>query len=195
MIIAVTVVCFLGARVLTHSRIGTVLRSIRDNDVRAEFMGYNVANYRIFVFCISAFLSAGAGAMYAAWVGIVSFLDSGPLLSVEAVIWTAVGGRATIIGPFIGAFLIRGLEFVLSGLDFELAGRSIAEYWQIFMGALFIAVVLWIPDGIVGTIGNWVRKRGTGTLGQIREDQDRLAHDRQHDWDPAGATKPGQERV
>ncbi len=187
-IIAVTVVCFIGARLLTHSRIGTVLKSVRDNDVRAQFMGYNVANYRIFVFCISAFMSAAAGAMYAAWVGIVSFLDTGPLLSVEAVIWTAVGGRATLIGPFIGAFLIRGLEFMLSGSWF-------AEYWQIFMGALFIAVVLWIPDGIVGTIGAWLRKRQAGTRAQIREDADRLAHDRQRDWDPAGAAKPGEERV
>ena len=106
--------------------------------------------------------------MYAAWVGIVSFLDTGPLLSVEAVIWTAVGGRATLIGPFLGAFLVRGLEFVLSGSWF-------ANYWQFFMGALFIAVVLWIPDGIVGSIGNWLRKRRSGTVGQIREDADRRA--------------------
>lgn len=191
-IIAITVICFVGARVLTHSRIGTVLKSIRDNDVRAEFMGYNVANYRIFVFCISAFMAAGAGAMYAAWVGIVSFLDAGPVFSVEGVIWTAVGGRATLIGPFIGAFLVRGLEFVLSSSAWL---SWLSEYWQFFMGVLFIAVVLWIPDGIVGTIGNWVRKRGTGTLKQIRDDQDRLAHDRQHDWDPSGANKPGQDPV
>lgn len=187
-IIAVTVACFVGARMLTHSRIGTVLKSIRDNDVRAEFMGYNVANYRIFVFCIAAFMSAAAGAMYAAWVGIISFLDTGPQLSVEAVVWTAVGGRATLIGPFVGAFLVRGLEFLLSGSWF-------ADYWQFFMGALFIAVVLWIPDGIVGSIGNWLRKRKAGTGTQIRQDADRLAHDRQRDWEPAGAAKPGEERV
>lgn len=187
-IIAITVICFVGARLLTHSRIGTVLKSVRDNDVRAEFMGYNVANYRIFVFCISAFLSALAGAMYAAWVGIVSFLDTGPILSVEAVIWTAVGGRATLIGPFIGAFLIRGLEFMLSGSWF-------AEHWQVFMGALFIAVVLWIPDGIVGTIGNWIRRYRKGARGQMRAESDQTAHDRQRDWDPAGAAKPGDERI
>ena len=84
---------------LTHSRVGTVLKSIRDNDLRAEFMGYNVANYRIFVFCVSAFMAAAAGAMYAAWVGIISFLDAGPVFSIEGVIWTAVGGRGTLIGP------------------------------------------------------------------------------------------------
>ncbi len=151
LILAVSVAFFVLARVITHSRIGTVLKAIRDNDVRAEFMGYNVANYRIFVFCVSAFMAATAGAMYAAWVGIVSFLDVGPLLSVEGVIWTAVGGRATLIGPFLGTFLVRGLEFVLSGSWF-------ANYWQFFMGVLFIAVVLWIPDGLVGTIGNWLRR-------------------------------------
>jgi urea transport system permease protein len=187
-IIAVTVAFFVIARFITHSRIGTVLKSIRDNDVRAEFIGYNVANYRIFVFCVSAFMSAAAGAMYAAWVGIVSFLDTGPLFSVEAVVWTAVGGRATLIGPFVGAFLIRGLEFILSGSWF-------ADYWQFFIGALFIVVVLWIPDGIVGSIGNWLRKRRTGSARQIREDADRRAHDQQRDWEPAGAPKPGEEVV
>jgi urea transport system permease protein len=184
----VTVACFVVARALTHSRIGTVLKSIRDNDVRAEFMGYNSANYRIFVFCVSAFMSAAAGAMYAAWVGIVSFLDTGPLLSVEAVIWTAVGGRATLIGPFVGAFLVRGLEFLLSGSWF-------ANYWQFFMGALFIAVVLWIPDGLVGTVANWLRRHRRGTFAQLREDQDRIASDRQQDWKPAGAAKPGEEAI
>ena len=90
LILAVTVVCFIASRILTHSRVGTVLKSVRDNDVRAEFMGYNVANYRIFVFCVSAFMAAIAGAMYAGWVGLVSFLDTGPVFSIEAVIWTCL---------------------------------------------------------------------------------------------------------
>ena len=154
-ILAVVVAFFVIARALTHSRVGTVLKSIRDNDVRAEFMGYNVANYRIFVFCVSAFMAAAAGALYAAWVGIVSFLDAGPVFSIEGVIWTAVGGRGTLIGPFIGAFLVKGAEFFLSG--------TLAQWWQIIVGSLFIFVVLVLRDGIVGTIANWVRKReGSG---------------------------------
>ncbi len=76
-----------------------------------------------------------------------------------------------------------------------LSGSWFAEYWQIFMGALFIAVVLWIPDGIVGTIGNWIRKYRKGTQAQIRAESDQTAHDRQRDWDPAGAAKPGEERI
>ena len=186
-ILAVTVVFFVGARVLTHSRVGTVLKSIRDNDVRAEFMGYNVANYRIFVFCVSAFMAATAGAMYAAWVGLISFLDTGPVFSIEAVIWTAVGGRGTIIGAFVGTFLVKGAEFLLSGV--------LASFWQLIMAALFILVVLVFRDGIVGSIANWMDRRNRGTLAQIASEADHTAHDRQQDWQPEGATKPGQERV
>jgi urea transport system permease protein len=186
-ILAVTVAFFVIARALTHSRVGTVLKSIRDNDVRAEFMGYNVANYRIFVFCVSAFMAAAAGAMYAAWVGLVSFLDTGPVFSIEAVIWTAVGGRGTVIGAFVGAFLVKGAEFLLSGW--------LAWVWQIIMGALFIVVVLVMRDGIVGTLANWIRRRRTGSLQQIAEESDRKAHERQRDWQPEGAPKPGEEVV
>jgi urea transport system permease protein len=174
------VVFFFIARALTHSRVGTVLKSIRDNDVRAEFMGYNVANYRIFVFCVSAFMAAAAGALYAAWVGIVSFLDAGPVFSIEGVIWTAVGGRGTLIGPFIGTFLVKGAEFFLSGV--------LASWWQIIVGGLFIFVVLVMRDGIVGSIGNWMRERRKGaTLHQIMEESDQRAHDRQLDWQPGGS--------
>jgi urea transport system permease protein len=180
-ILAVTVVFFVLARLLTHSRVGTVLKSIRDNDVRAEFMGYNVANYRIFVFCLSAFMAAAAGAMYAAWVGLISFLDAGPVFSIEAVIWTAVGGRGTIIGPFVGTFLVRGASFFLSGV--------LADWWQLIMGGLFIFVVLFMRDGIVGTIGNWWRRRRGASYAGLVEDADRRAHDLQAEWqrDSGGA--------
>ena len=178
-ILAVVVAFFIVARALTHSRVGTVLKSIRDNDVRAEFMGYNVANYRIFVFCVSAFMAAAAGAMYAAWVGIISFLDTGPVFSIEGVIWTAVGGRGTLIGSFVGTFLVKGAEFFLSG--------KLAQWWQIIVGGLFIFVVLVMRDGIVGSIGNWLRRRKKGaTMHQIMEESDQKAHDRQLDWSPGG---------
>jgi urea transport system permease protein len=149
-------------------------------------MGYNVANYRIFVFCVAGFMAATAGAMYAAWVGIISFLDTGPVFSIEAVIWTAVGGRGTIIGSFVGAFLVKGAEFLLSGI--------LASFWQLIMAALFILVVLVFRDGIVGSIANWIGRAKGGTLGQVSADSDKIAHDRQRDWAPAGANvKPGEE--
>ena len=189
-IIGVTVACFLVGRALTHSRVGTVLKSIRDNDVRAEFMGYNVANYRIFVFCVAALMAAAAGAMYAAWVGLISFLNAGPAFSIEAVIWTAVGGRGTLIGAFLGTFLVKGSEFFLSGV--------LASWWQLLMGGLFVFVVLVMRDGIVGTIANWLRYRRNGALPQIAVDADRKAHDLQRDWQPEAesvAKRPGESRI
>ena len=184
-ILAVTVVFFVLARLLTHSRVGTVLKSIRDNDVRAEFMGYNVANYRIFVFCLSAFMAAAAGALYAAWVGLISFLDAGPGFSIEAVIWTAVGGRGTIIGPFVGTFLVRGASFFLSGV--------LADWWQLIMGGLFIFVVLFMRDGIVGTIGNWWRRRRGATYAGVVEEADQKAHDLQAEWQRDSGGAPSRE--
>ena len=184
-ILAVTVIFLIIARILTHSRVGTVLKSIRDNDLRAEFMGYNVANYRIFVFCVSAFMAAAAGAMYAAWVGIISFLDAGPVFSIEGVIWTAVGGRGTLIGPVLGAFLVKGAEFFLSD--------RFAEWWQIIVGGLFIFVVLVMRDGVVGTIMEWVQRRRRGSYRQIVEDADHTAHDLQVDWRAEGAPRVGEE--
>lgn len=184
-ILAITVMFFIGGRMLTHSRVGTVLKSVRDNDIRAEFMGYNVANYRIFVFCVSAFMAAAGGALYAAWVGLVSFLDTGPVFSIEGVIWTAVGGRGTIIGPFVGTFLVKGAEFFLSGV--------LADFWQLIMGGLFVFVVLVMRDGIIGTIGKWIRRHRAGSIEQIVIDSDAVAADQQRDWRPAGASRQSEE--
>ena len=176
LILFVTTIFYILGRLLTHSRIGTILKSIRDNDIRAEFLGYNVANYRIFVFCVSSFMAASAGAMYAAWNGIISFLDAGPVFSIEGVIWTAVGGRGTIIGSFIGAFLVKGSEFFLSG--------KLAWTWQLIMGGLFIFVVLVMRDGIVGTLGKLLRKKKSGSVHGLVEEADQKAKDRQKDWSP-----------
>ena len=94
----------------------------------------------------------------------LSFL-TWPVFSIEGVIWTAVGGRGTLIGPFIGAFLVKGAEFFLSG--------ALASWWQIIVGGLFIFVVLVMRDGIVGTIGDVSRKSRKGaTYEEVMEDLD-----------------------
>lgn len=184
-ILAVTVLFYILARILTHSRVGTILKSVRDNDVRAEFMGYNVADYRIFVYCVSAFMAAAGGALYATWVGLVSFLDTGPVFSIEAVIWTAVGGRGTLIGPLVGTFLVNGAEFFLSGV--------LADFWQLIMGGLFVFVVLVMRDGIVGTIGKWITRHRAGSLTQIVEEADATAADQQRDFKAAGTGRVSEE--
>ena len=179
--LAVTVAFFVGARILTHSRVGTVLKSIRDNEFEQNSWVTMSPTTEFLCSALSAFMAATAGAMYAAWVGLVSFLDTGPVFSIEAVIWTAVGGRGTIIGAFVGTFLVKGAEFLLSGI--------LASFWQLIMAALFIAVVLVFRDGIVGSIANWMGRRKRGSLSQITSDSDQTAHDRQQDWQPEGAAR------
>ena len=109
------------------------------------------------------------------------------MFSIEAVIWTAVGGRGTIIGSFVGTFLVKGAEFLLSGV--------LASFWQLIMAALFIVVVLFFRDGIVGSIANLIRSRRRGSYREIVEESDHKAADRQKDWRPEGAARSGEEPV
>jgi urea transport system permease protein len=164
---------------LVRSKFGRVLTAIRDSEMRVMFCGYNPLWYKLFAWVLSAVLCGVAGALYVPQVGIINPSEMSPANSIEIAIWTAVGGRGTIIGPFVGTFLVKGAEFFLSGV--------LAEFWQLVMGGLFIFVVLVLRDGIVGTIANWWRKRERGSIRQITEESDRRAHDRQHDWEPEGA--------
>src|SRR6266849_4823412 len=133
-ILAVTVFFFWFARRLTTSHFGMILQSIRENELRSEFFGFKVA----------AMMSAISGGLYAALNGIVSHQEIGPLLSIEGVIWVAVGGRGTLIGAFVGPILIKGAESLLS--------EQFAWLWGLLVGLLFILVIVLMPDGIVGTL-------------------------------------------
>jgi len=150
-ILAVTVLFFWFARRLTTSHFGMILQSIRENELRSEFFGFEVANYKIFVFTVAAMMSAISGGLYAALNGIVSHQEIGPLLSIEGVIWVAVGGRGTLIGAFVGPILIKGAESLLS--------EQFAWLWGLLVGLLFILVIVLMPDGIVGTLLRRARRK------------------------------------
>ena len=112
------------------------------------FMGYNPLHYKLFIWTLSAMLCAVAGALYVPQVGIINPSEMSTANSIEIAIWTAVGGRATLIGPVIGAALVN-----LSKSYFTVA---FPEYWLFFLGALFVMVTLWMPEGVVGL---WKRIR------------------------------------
>jgi branched-chain amino acid transport system permease protein len=130
-----------GALVLVRSDFGLVMRAIRDNERRIRFFGTNVEQAKIGVFVLGAVLSALAGGVYASVVGFVSAPLFGFLFSTQMVIWVAVGGRGTILGPIIGAI---GLSFVTSKLS-----ASYPTQWAFFLGLLFVAVVVFVPDGVL----------------------------------------------
>ncbi len=139
---ALLLASFLLSRWLVRSKTGLVLQAIRDNERRLEFLGYNVANYKILVFAISAALAGLSGLLYAPQVGIITPSQVGVLPSLEIVIWVAFGGRGTLWGALLGAISINWLRSVLTA--------STPRLWPIILGSLFVTVILLFPRGLVG---------------------------------------------
>jgi urea transport system permease protein len=131
------------------SRFGKALTAVRDAESRMRFLGYRVEGYKLFVFVLSAAMAGVAGALYVPQVGIINPSEFSPGNSIEAVLWVAVGGRGTLIGPVIGAFLVNWAKTYLTG--------AIPEVWLFALGALFIAVTLFLPRGVIGV---WSQLRG-----------------------------------
>jgi len=133
---------FLMARAIVHSKYGRVLQAIRDAETRVMFTGYDPVIYKLSIWTLSAMMCGVAGALYVPQVGIINPGEMSPAASIEIAIWAAVGGRATLIGPIIGAFFVNGAKSWFT--------VAFPEYWLFFLGALFIAVTLFLPNGLVG---------------------------------------------
>jgi urea transport system permease protein len=127
------------------SRFGKALTAVRDAESRMRFLGYHVEGYKLFVFVLSAAMAGIAGALYVPQVGIINPSEFAPGNSIEAVLWVAVGGRGTLIGPVVGAFLVNWAKTYLTG--------ALPEIWLFFLGGLFVAVTLLLPKGVVGLWG------------------------------------------
>ncbi len=133
---------FLFSRWLVGSKFGRVLQAIRDSENRVMFCGYPTLSYKLAIWTISAMMCGVAGALYVPQVGIINPSEMSPANSIEIAIWTAVGGRGTLIGPIAGAFLVNGAKSWLT-----VVAPSI---WLYFLGLLFVAVTLYMPGGLVG---------------------------------------------
>ena len=144
---AVTLVlAYALCRWITRTRAGKVLVAIRDSETRVLFSGYAPASYKLFVFVVSAALAGVAGALYVPQVGIVTPAKMGVLPSIEMVVWVAAGGRGTLLGAIFGAV---GVNWMQSWLT-----TSYPDLWLLFLGALFMGVVLFFPDGVLGAAAN-----------------------------------------
>ncbi|MCX7663146.1 MAG: urea ABC transporter permease subunit UrtC [Tepidimonas fonticaldi] len=143
-------VFYLWASWLVRSKFGRVLQAIRDAESRVMFCGYDPLPYKLTIWVISAVMCAVAGALYVPQVGIINPSEMSPANSIEIAIWTAVGGRASLIGPIIGAFVVNGAKSVLT--------VHFPEYWLYFLGGLFIAVTLFMPQGLVGVARSVLRR-------------------------------------
>jgi urea transport system permease protein len=106
-------------------------------------LGYRVEHYKLTVFVISAVMAGVAGALYVPQVGIINPSEFAPSNSIEAVVWVAVGGRGTLVGAALGAFVVNFLKTTFtSGI--------LAQYWLFVLGGLFIVVTLYMPKGLLG---------------------------------------------
>jgi urea transport system permease protein len=138
--------------VIVHSKFGKVLIAVRDAESRTRFLGYRVEHAKLFAFTVSACMAGIAGALYVPQVGIINPSEFTPARSIEVVVWVAIGGRATIIGPILGAIFVNGAKSVFTGV--------LPELWLFVLGGLFIFVTLFLPKGIVGTLGQgWTALR------------------------------------
>ncbi|MBO0346786.1 urea ABC transporter permease subunit UrtC [Roseibium limicola] len=145
-------VCFLICRYVTKSKLGKVLVAVRDAESRTRFLGYRVEYYKLFVWVLSAMMAGIAGALYVPQVGIINPGEFAPANSIEVVIWVAVGGRGTLIGAVLGAVLVNFAKTWFTA--------ALPDVWLFALGALFVVVTLFLPKGILGTIGDgWTALR------------------------------------
>ena len=135
-------VCILFGRYILTSKLGRLLMAMRDKEERVRFSGYDVASFKVFVFCVAAMFSAIGGAMFTLQVGFMSPSFVGIVPSIEMVIYAAVGGRMSLLGAVYGTLLVNFGKTYFS--------ETFPELWLFLMGGLFIAVVMYFPNGLAG---------------------------------------------
>ncbi len=135
---------YLSCRSIVTSRLGRVAVAIRDSEDRVRFIGYRVDHIKLAIFTFSAVIAGVAGALYVPQVGIINPGEFSPIRSIELVIWVAIGGRTTLYGAVLGAFIVNYSKTYLTGVA--------PETWLFALGALFVFVTLYLPNGIVGLL-------------------------------------------
>jgi urea transport system permease protein len=127
---------------LTRTKFGRIQEAIRDSENRVRFSGYSTTSYKLFIFVVAGIMAGIVGALYVPQVGIINPDEMLPSKSLEIVVWVAVGGRGTIIGPVIGAVFVNWLK--------SFTTYYYPDSWLIILGVMFIFVVLFMPNGIIG---------------------------------------------
>ena len=145
MIAALVVIAVLTVRQLMRSRYGELLVAVRDQEERVRFLGYDPANVKLVAFVLAALFASVAGAMFVPIVGIISPTDVGVVPSISFLIGVAIGGRATLLGPILGAVAVAWAQTTLSD--------NFPSAWTYIQGLLFIVVVGFFPAGFAGLLG------------------------------------------
>jgi urea transport system permease protein len=133
---------FATCRWLSRTKFGLVQQAIRDREDRVLFSGYAASHYKLFVFVLSALIASIGGMLYVSQVGIINPSEMAPDKSLEAVVWVAVGGRGTLLGPVLGAVGVNALK--------SWTTRAFPDLWLLILGTLFVLITVFMPKGIVG---------------------------------------------
>jgi urea transport system permease protein len=152
----VLLISFLACRYIITSKLGRLLCAIRDAESRLLFLGYDVLRYKLFVWTFSAFLCGLAGALYVPQAGIINPGELHPANSIEMAVWVAVGGRGSLVGGLLGAFLVNGAKSWFT--------VAWPELWLFFLAALFIGTTMFLPQGLVGLRNLLPRAKRGGTV-------------------------------
>jgi urea transport system permease protein len=157
LLIGVIMVCNL----VLSSKLGRLLLALRDKEDRVRFSGYDVANFKIFIFCLGAVISAIGGAMFTLQVGFMSPSIIGIVPSIEMVIFAAIGGRMSLVGAVYGTLIVNYGKTAFS--------ESFPSLWLLFMGAMFIGVVMVFPNGLAGLYQSHLKDRVGLLLNRVRK--------------------------
>jgi urea transport system permease protein len=162
---------------IVNSKLGKVMVAVRDAESRTRFLGYRVEYVKLFAFTVSAIMAGVAGALYVPQVGIINPGEFDPANSIEVVIWAAVGGRGTLIGPIIGAIVVN--------LGKSWFTTTLPELWLFALGALFVVSTLFLPKGIVGLWSQLTGRRRRTVAEQPTPPSPSQAADIERGEDPA----------
>lgn len=148
---------YLGLKLIVESKLGNVIRGIRDDEARIRFLGYNVEVYKLFIFTLTAIIAAIAGALYYPQAGIINPAEIAPIASIYLAVWVAIGGRGRLYGAAIGAAIVSLLSSWFTGgqaPDISLGSYTIKwiDWWLVLLGLSFVAVTLYAPKGIGGLV-------------------------------------------
>jgi len=150
---------------IVSSKLGNIIKGIRDNESSVRFLGYNVEAYKLFIFMLTAIMAAVAGALYYPQAGIINPAELAPIASIYLAVWVAIGGRGRLYGAVIGATFVSLMSSYFTGgqapnipLGFGILRWT--EWWLVLLGISFVVVTLYAPKGIGGLIDRLIYKGG-----------------------------------
>ncbi|MDC1134467.1 urea ABC transporter permease subunit UrtC [Alphaproteobacteria bacterium] len=150
--------------IIINSKLGNIITGIRENETRVRFLGYQVESYKLFIFVITAIMSAIAGALYYPQAGIINPAELAPIASIYLAVWVAIGGRGTLYGAVIGAAFVSLTSSYFTGgqipdITFGWVTIKWVDWWTVILGLSFVITTLYAPKGIGGLIEIIFRKK------------------------------------